>query len=82
MGIYKININMIIYGGPYVHEDTGVTTSVTVEPVKDVTSSDRGTQAITIAEVERLSRPKLHSPSCAFGICAFTGRALFSAKSF
>ena len=42
MGIYKININMIIYGGPYVHEDTGVTTSVTVEPVKDVTSSPIG----------------------------------------
>ena len=48
MGIYKININMIIYGGPYVHQDTGVTTSVTVQPVKHVTSSDRGTQVITI----------------------------------
>ena len=48
MGIYKININMIIYGGPYVHQDTGVTTSVTVEPVKHVTSSDRGTQVTTI----------------------------------
>ena len=48
MGIYKININMIIYGGPYVHHDTGVTTSVTVEPVKHVTSSDTGTQVTTI----------------------------------